>query len=81
MERSDEIVVTALMSAGRPVLTAMIGIYGALLDQIARHPLVIYRGRVSLPAWRKLVIVSQSLLEEQGRRSRDWLAAPIRSPG
>ena len=70
-----------LPPAGRPVLTAMIGIYGALLDQIARHPLVIYRGRVSLPAWRKLVIVSQSLLEEQGRRSRDWLAAPIRSIG
>jgi phytoene synthase len=70
-----------LPPAGRPVLAAMIGIYGALLDQIGRNPLIIYRGRVSLPSWQKLVIVSRSLLAEQGRRGRDWLAPPMRPGG
>jgi phytoene synthase len=41
---------------GRPVLRAIVGIYRALLDEIARRDYDVLAGRVSLPAWRKSMI-------------------------
>lgn len=57
-----------LPPVGRPILAAMIGIYGGLLERIARDPLSIYRRRVALPAWRKVLWVGQALAVEQARR-------------
>ena len=57
-----------LPPVGRPILSAMVGIYGGLLERIARDPLSIYRRRVALPAWRKVLWVGQAVAVEQGRR-------------
>jgi phytoene synthase len=46
---------------GRPVLRTIVGIYRALLDEIARRDYNVLRGRVSLPAWRKLAIALRAL--------------------
>jgi phytoene synthase len=41
---------------GRPVLRTIIGIYRALLDEIARRDYHVLDGRISLPPWRKIAI-------------------------
>jgi phytoene synthase len=41
---------------GRPVLRTIVGIYRALLDEIARRDYDVLDSRVSLPAWRKIAI-------------------------
>ena len=41
---------------GRPVLRTIVGIYRALLDEIARRDYNVLDGRISLPAWRKIGI-------------------------
>jgi 15-cis-phytoene synthase len=41
---------------GRPVLRTIVGIYRALLDEIARRDYNVLNGRISLPAWRKVGI-------------------------
>jgi phytoene synthase len=46
---------------GRPVLRTIVGIYRALLDEIARRDYHVLDGRVSLPAWRKLAIALRAL--------------------
>lgn len=46
---------------GRPVLGAMVGIYRALLDEIARRNYNVLAGRISLPAWKKTAITLGSL--------------------
>jgi phytoene synthase len=46
---------------GRPVLGAIVGIYRALLDEIARRNYNVLAGRISLPAWKKTVITLGSL--------------------
>jgi phytoene synthase len=40
--------------AGRPILRAMIDIYGGLLDELERRQFNVFQGRVSLPRWKKL---------------------------
>jgi 15-cis-phytoene synthase len=46
---------------GRPVLVALVGVYQALLDEIARRRYDVLAGRVSVPRWRKLAIVAGAL--------------------
>ena len=41
---------------GRPVLRTIVGIYRALLDEIARRDYQVLDGRMSLPHWRKIAI-------------------------
>ncbi len=41
---------------GRPVLRTIVGIYRALLDEIARRDYNVLDGRISLPPWRKIAI-------------------------
>lgn len=63
---------------GRPVLRALVGIYRALLDEIARRDYDVFNGRVSLPAWRKLAITGRALL--LGRSARRPLPTTTRPP-
>jgi phytoene synthase len=52
----------ALVSpVGRPVLLAIVGIYRALLDEIARRRFDVLPGRVSVPLWKKATILTRSL--------------------
>lgn len=46
---------------GRPVLRAIVGIYRALLDEIARRDYDVLAGRVTLPSWKKAAITIRSL--------------------
>ena len=45
---------------GRPVLRAIVGIYRALLDEIARRDYDVLARRVSVPAWRKAAITARA---------------------
>lgn len=47
--------------AGRPVLRTIVGIYRAILDEIARRDYDVLAGRVALPPWRKTAIALRSL--------------------
>jgi len=47
--------------AGRPVLRTIVGIYRALLDEIARRDYNVLDGRVSVPPWRKTAIALRGL--------------------
>ncbi|MGP0069813.1 MAG: phytoene/squalene synthase family protein [Isosphaeraceae bacterium] len=47
---------------GRPVLRTIVGIYRALLDEIARRDYNVLDDRVSLPTWRKLAIALNALM-------------------
>jgi phytoene synthase len=46
---------------GRPVLQAIVGVYRALLDEIARRGYDVLAGRVSVPAWRKAAIAARAV--------------------
>jgi phytoene synthase len=46
---------------GRPVLRTIVGIYRALLDEIARRDYNVLDGRVSLPPWRKVAIALRAI--------------------
>ncbi|MFI5456120.1 MAG: phytoene/squalene synthase family protein [Isosphaerales bacterium] len=46
---------------GRPVLLTIVGIYRALLDEIARQDYNVLDGRVSVPPWRKAAIALRAL--------------------
>ena len=46
---------------GRPVLRTIVGIYRALLDEIARRDYGVLDKRVSVPAWRKTAIAVRGL--------------------
>ncbi len=46
---------------GRPVLRAIVGIYRALLDEIARRDWNVLAGRISLPSWKKAAITLGAL--------------------
>ncbi len=46
---------------GRPVLRTIVGIYRALLDEIARRNYHVLDGRISLPPWRKITIALRAL--------------------
>ena len=53
---------------GRPVLRAIVGIYRALLDEIARRDWNVLAGRISLPGWRKAGITLGALVGLPGPR-------------
>ena len=46
---------------GRPVLLTIVGIYRALLDQIAKRDYDVFSTRVSLSPWRKVAIALAGL--------------------
>jgi len=46
---------------GRPILSAIAGIYRALLDEIVRRDYEVLTGRVRLPAWKKAAIALAAL--------------------
>jgi len=46
---------------GRPVLLTIVGIYRALLDEIARRDYNVLNSRVSVPPWRKTAIALRGL--------------------
>jgi len=46
---------------GRPVLGTIVGVYRALLDEIARRDYEVCRVRVRVPSWRKAAIAARSL--------------------
>jgi phytoene synthase len=48
---------------GRPALRAIVGVYRALLDEIARRDYDVLSARVSVPRWRKATITLKSLLQ------------------
>ena len=52
---------TLVDPVGRPVLRTIVGIYRALLDEIARRDYHVLDGRISLPAWRKIAIALRAL--------------------
>lgn len=47
---------------GRPVLRTIVGIYRALLDEIARRDYDVLAGRIALPTWRKTAIALRALV-------------------
>jgi phytoene synthase len=73
---------------GRPVLRTIIGIYRALLDEIARRNHDVFSGRVAVPAWRKVAIALSSLashprmidstfaVSPKARKTSDSITAP-----
>lgn len=55
---------------GRPILKAMLKIYGGLLKEISKRNFDVYSRRVSLPTWRKLLIATSAAINRRfGRRS------------
>jgi 15-cis-phytoene synthase len=46
---------------GRPVLKTIVGIYFALLNEIARREYDVLDGRISVPAWRKFAIALRAM--------------------
>jgi 15-cis-phytoene synthase len=55
---------------GRPVLLTIVGMYRALLDEIARRDYDVLTMRVSIPSWRKVAIALQALSQRfRGDRS------------
>jgi len=55
---------------GKPILKAMLKIYGGLLKEISKRKFDVYSRRVSLPTWRKLLIAVDAAINRRfGRRS------------
>jgi phytoene synthase len=59
--------------AGRPMLRAIVGAYRALLDELVGRRFEVLSGRVSVPSWRKALIVLRAYA---GR----WPAGQARGP-
>jgi 15-cis-phytoene synthase len=64
-----------LAPAGRPILRAMLDVYGGVLKEIERRDYDVYSRRVRLPKWKKLLIAAQAL---RGRRAAKLLATEPR---
>ncbi len=47
---------------GRPILRAMLSIYGGILKEIVRRRYAVYGKRVSLPTWKKLACAAHALV-------------------
>ena len=50
---------------GRPILSAMMRIYGGLLNEIERRDYDVFLRRVRIPTWRKLLIVIDSIVRQR----------------
>jgi phytoene synthase len=59
-----------LHPSGRPILRAMLDIYGGLLTQIERNQYDVYSRRVSLTKWKKLWIAGRAILQQKLSRAR-----------
>lgn len=59
-----------LKPPGRPILTAMLRLYGGLLEAIEQRRFNVYRQRVSLPLVRKLWIAGRAVLAQHLSRVR-----------
>lgn len=47
---------------GKPMLRAMLRVYGGILEEIARRDYDVFSRRVTLPAWRKMIIAADALV-------------------
>jgi phytoene synthase len=54
---------------GRPVLLTIMGIYRALLDEIARRDYNVLAARVAIPAWKKAAIAMKALPHRFGKHA------------
>ncbi len=66
--RSAERLFDYLEPDGKPVLSAMIRIYGGLLEQIERRNYDVFAGPIRMPGWRKAMISLDTIVR------RRWLA-------
>ena len=56
LDAASERLFEQIDSTGRPVLRAMLRVYGGLLGRIERVDYDVFTRRVRLPAWRKALI-------------------------
>lgn len=66
--RSSEQLYDYLQPAGRPVLRAMLRIYGGLLQEIERRNYDVFAHPVTLPAWRKLLVAADTVIRHRWLR-------------
>jgi phytoene synthase len=50
---------------GRPILKAMLQLYGGLLHEIERRKYEVFRQHIALPRWRKLWIAADALIHQK----------------
>lgn len=54
-----------LEPTGKPILRAMIKLYGGLLDEIERRQYDVFSRPVSLPKWQKLVVAAEAIVRRR----------------
>lgn len=54
---------------GRPILQAMVRIYGGLLGEIRKRDYDVYSRHISLPTWQKLLIAADAMIRRRFQRS------------
>jgi len=64
-DRSSELL-EYLSPTARPVLKSMLRIYGELLTEIEKRDYDVFRSRIRLPTWKKLMISADELLRKRG---------------
>lgn len=75
VERADEYYTKArklfqdLDPVGRPILQAMVRIYGGLLGEIRKRDYDVYSHHISLPTWQKLLIAADAMIRRRFQRS------------
>ncbi len=62
---SAEQLLPCLEPHGRPIMKAMLQLYGGLLNEIERCHFNVFRQHVSLPRWRKLWIAADALIHQK----------------
>lgn len=62
---SAEQLLPCLEPHGRPILNAMLQLYGGLLGEIEKRHFDVFRQHVSLPRWRKLWIAADALIHQK----------------
>ena len=62
---SAEQLLPCLDPHGRPILKAMLQLYGGLLYEIERRKFDVFRQHVSLPRWRKLWIAADAMIHQR----------------
>ena len=67
---SAEQLLLCLEPHGRPILKAMLQIYGGLLREIERHKFNVFGQHISLPRWHKLWIAAEAMIRQRWLRSK-----------
>ncbi len=62
---SAEQLMSCLEPRGRPILRAMLQLYGGLLQEMKRRKFDVFASQVSLPRWRKLWIAADALIHQR----------------